>query len=86
MLVGVVADERLKQRAGDLEGQGDDADPHEVEGVGFLDDRIDGGDQGLDQVVEKMRRPKDEQHRDVRSRDGRWVGRGNGHFHVRFCS
>ena len=49
--VGVQPDERLEQRRGELEREGDEADLGEGEGVGLLQHRVDGRDQGLDRVV-----------------------------------
>ena len=52
--VGVDADQRLQQRGGDLEGEGDQADLAEIERVVLLEDRVDGRQQRLDHVVEQM--------------------------------
>jgi len=53
--VGIDADERLQQRGGQLEGQGDQADLTEVEAEFFLEDRIDGREERLNRVIQKVR-------------------------------
>ena len=54
MSVGIGADHRLKQRCGDLQRRGDQADLAEVEMVGGFQDRIQSRDHGLHHVIEKM--------------------------------
>ena len=54
MKVGIHADEGLEQRGGDLEGRRDHADLAEVEVIRSLEDGVDGGNDGLHHVVEKM--------------------------------
>ena len=55
LAVGDIAEQRLEQRRGDLEGERDQADLHEIEAIGVLDQRIHRRDHRLDQVVEQMR-------------------------------
>jgi hypothetical protein len=52
--VGIDADQGLEERGGDLKGCGDHPDLAEIEVVGGLEDRINGGDDGLHHVVEEM--------------------------------
>ena len=54
LAVGVEADCRLEDRAGHLEGEGNQADLGEIERERFFEQRIDRRDQRLDRVVEKV--------------------------------
>ena len=67
--VGVQPDERLEQRRGALEREGDEPDLGEGEGVGLLQHRVDGRDQGLDGVVEQVRDAQRHQDRECRRLD-----------------
>jgi hypothetical protein len=79
--VGVEPDERLQQRRRELEGQRDQADLGEGERISVLQDRIDGGDKRLDQVVQQMGEAERAQHQEGRTlagprrRGGRLRGR-----------
>ena len=54
MAVGDVADDRLQDRGGDLEREGDEPDLAEVERERALEHRVDRHDQRLDHVVEHV--------------------------------
>ena len=54
MAIGVEADDRLQQRACQLQHERDEAHLREIELEVLLEDRIDRGDQRLHHVVEKM--------------------------------
>jgi hypothetical protein len=74
--VRVEADQRLQDRGGELEGQRDDADLHEIERQRLLDQRIDRQQRRLHCVVEKVARTdrkENRQHR--RARDPRSCSR-----------
>ena len=71
MAVSVEPDRRLKQRAGDLEGEGDHSDFGEVEREVIFEDRIDGGNERLDGVVHEVRQTEREQHGHIDA----WLGR-----------
>src|SRR5580765_5508511 len=67
MLVGVKPHHRLEDRADHLKGQRDESDLSETELEGFLQQRVDRRDQGLNGIVQKMtetQREKDRQ-RDI---------------------
>ena len=55
MTVGVVADPRLQQGGGQLEGQGDQADLGKAQAVVGLEHRVDRRQHGLDQVIDQVR-------------------------------
>lgn len=79
MAVGDMADDRLQQGAGNLEGQRDHPDLHEIECVGILDDRVDGGDQRLHEVVEQMRQAKNQKHGHMGAGSGDGRGKADAH-------
>ena len=54
-LVGIEADHRLQQACRELEGQGDDANLPEVEPELVLQDRVDGRNERLYDVIQAMR-------------------------------
>ncbi len=54
MFIGVDADERLQERGGDLVGEADEAELGEVEVQRFLQVGVDGDDERLHHVVQKM--------------------------------
>jgi hypothetical protein len=54
MFIGPVADHRLKQRRGQLEGQGDHPDLHEGQGKLRLKQRVNRQNQRLDHIVQQM--------------------------------
>ena len=62
--VGVVADHRLKQRCGALEGEGDEPDLAEIEGKRAFQHGIDRHDQRLDHVVQHVADADRREHRD----------------------
>ena len=83
MGVGIDADQGLEQRGGDLEGRGDHADLAEVEVVGSLEDRVDGGYDGLHHVVEEMAerdRPEDTEGGGPGVVGDAWRDGGGGHY------
>lgn len=63
MLVGIQSGERLQNGGGHLKHQRDDANLGERETKLVLDDGVDGGDDRLYHVVEKMRDATDDEHR-----------------------
>ena len=54
MAVGIQPDEGLEDGRGQLEDQRDDAYLGEGEPEGILQERIEGGDDGLDHIVQQM--------------------------------
>ncbi len=69
VLVGVEPDHRLQNRGGQLEGQRDDPDVHEIERQRLLEQRIDRQQRRLHRVVEEVPRTDREenwQHRRAR--------------------
>ena len=69
VLVGVEADHRLQDRGGELEGQRDDPDLHEIKRQRLLDQRIDRQQRRLHRVVEEVPsadRKENRQHRRAR--------------------
>ena len=78
--IGVEADRRLEQCAGNLKGQRDQPDPGEVEGELDRQDGIDSRNERLDCVVQQVGRSQREQHGHVYARFSRrarkrvWVG------------
>ena len=72
--VGDHADNRLEQRGGQLEDEGDQADLRERQGEVLLQHRIDRRQQRLDRVVEEMGNADRDQDRE----DSRFAGAGSG--------
>ena len=65
--VSEIADDRLKERRGDLIGEGDVADLSEVQMKGAFEDRIDRRQERLHHVVEEMAEAGCGEHTDERS-------------------
>ena len=78
MAVGVIADHRLEERAGELIGRGNLPDLREAEPEAVLEQREQGRKYGLKNVVSEMRetdRKQDANERLFGSRCGRRCGR-----------
>jgi len=73
-----VADKWLQQRGGDLEGQGNQADLAEIQMKRGFQDRVDGGQQRLDHVVEEMAEADGGEDANQR----RWLRQGNWSFWI----
>jgi hypothetical protein len=54
MVIGVESDQRLEQRGGELKGQREEADLHEIEPEAGLQHRVHRRKQRLHRVVEEM--------------------------------
>ena len=63
MLVGIKPREGLQDRGGHLEYQRDDAYLCKRKPILILDNRIDGRDDGLNHIVQKMGDAADDEHR-----------------------
>ena len=54
MMIGIEPDQRLKQRRGELKGEGNEADLPEIQPESALEDRVHGGQQRLHHVVQQV--------------------------------
>ena len=83
MLVGVITYKRLQYRSGELEGESDQSDFGERQVVVFLEDRIYRRDDGLNQVVEQVRKTDGEQYGEQRFLNDVFVVVCFGGFHLK---
>ena len=64
IFVGIEPDQRLQQRAGELEGKRNQADLAEAEPERRLDDRVDGRQQRLNGIVQQVRAAEHQEQRE----------------------